>query len=84
MGLDALNTVNDTHGTIEDGQTAVDLKAEVLVAGGVDEVDGLGACSGGKSGGRGPLEGDGSGLDGDALGAFELEEVCYRISLVDT
>ena len=70
LGLDALGRIDDEERALAGGERAGDLVAEVDVAGGVDEVELVGAAVAGGEG-----HADGLGLDGDALLALQVHGV---------
>ena len=72
LHLDAADGAEDADAAVEDAQRALDLGGEIDVAGRVDEVDARVA----------PLNGDGSTVDGDALGPFERVEVGGGVAVV--
>ena len=65
MRLRALGGIDDQQHAIDHLHDALDLAAEVGVAGGIDDVDGVAA----------PVDRGVLGLDGDALFAFEVHRV---------
>ena len=76
LGLDALGGVDEQHHPLAGGQAAADLVAEVHVAGGVDEVDGVAV----------PVHPDVLGLDGDAplpLDVHGVEVLLPHVAGVD-
>ena len=70
MCLNALHRVEYADGAIEHRETAVDLEAEVLMAGRVDKINGLRLGAGRQRLAQGPVESDGSRLNGDAFFPF--------------
>jgi hypothetical protein len=73
LRLDALDGRQDEHGTVEHAEDALDLRDEVGVAGGVDDVDDEVV----------ERERHDRGLDGDAAAALEGEAVGLRGAGVD-
>jgi hypothetical protein len=65
LGLDPLGGVDEQHHALAGGQAAAHLVAEVDVAGGVDQVDGVAL----------PVHPDVLGLDGDAPLALDVHRV---------
>ncbi len=76
LGQGPLGGVDEEDDAVDHGQPALDLAAEVGVAGGVDDVDGdaLGAA-GVRGGGPGVVDRRVLGEDGDALLALQLAGV---------
>jgi hypothetical protein len=65
LRLRAAGGIDDQQHAIDHFHDALDLAAEVGVAGGIDDVDGVAF----------PVDGGVLGLDGDALFAFEVHRV---------
>ena len=73
LHLDAAHGAEDAHRAVEDAEGPLDLSGEIDVAGRVDEGDAHVA----------PFDGDGGGVDRDALLLLELVEVRGRVAIVN-
>lgn len=74
LGLHALDGRDHQHHAVEHAQRPLNLRDEIRVSGGVDQIDLAGV----------QLERHHGGLDGDAAGAFQLQGVGLGRALVDT